>query len=325
MQYYKFVVYDEPYCIWDVDLAQVNLEFIESMKPEYFENVVQNNLELLESEEKNLAAISIRLTYFHAMETFFSLLCATLQASNCVVAWLQKYPPGSLQKMVKDIGDGKEIMTGLGKQQLSWEDLSNTLNSFVLEDKDKETKVKTKFTKLWRILADDFTNETLVSEYNNLKHGFRIRPGGFHLSMATENIHGVSPPPEDFKSMGRSEFGTSFFMRENICQKGVPHGKHHFKLKKHNVNWDPNTIGMRVILLRYSIQNILSFLRIVNGIKPDTVKFSWPSDLELFEKAFAFQGGVFHMSYGPTIRQEDIEIFTKEEILEPYQRIKKSK
>ncbi|WP_319508143.1 hypothetical protein [uncultured Methanolobus sp.] len=315
LEYYQFVVYNEPYCIWDVDLGQINLEFINSMEPEYFKNVVVHNSKQLEGEERNLAAISIRLAYFHSLETFFSLICAALQAPRCVVGWLQKYPPGSLQKMVKDIDNGKSIMAVNKSQAVSWNDLSTSiLNNLVLEDKDKEKEIKVKFGKLWGKLATEFTNETLTSEYNNLKHGFRIRSGGFHMSVAEEKDIGVSPPPEQFIPMGGNEFGTSFFMKENICQKEVPYGNRHFKLKEHYVNWDPTTIGIRVLLLSQSIKNVLSSLKIINGIEAEDVQFHWPSDLSTFEKAFKPLSCPTHFSCGPNIGQEDIDIFTKEEI-----------
>lgn len=318
MEYCKFVVYDEPYCIWDLDLAQKNLDFIESMRPEYFKNVALHNVKHLEDKEKNLAALSIRLAYFHGMETFFSLICATLQAPECVVGWLQKYPPGSLQKMVKDINNGRDIKTKKGPHQFSWEYLSNTFNSFELEDKEKEQEIKVKFGKFWKSLATEFVDEKLISEYNNIKHGLRIEPGGFHMAIGQEKEFGVPPPPDEFIPMGGNEFGSSFFVREDICQKGVQNGKCHFQIKKHNVNWDPTIIGIRVILLSKSIQNVLSFLKMVNGVKPETAKFSWPSDLSAFEEAWKPLSGVLNFNFGSIIHQEDIEIFNREEILAVY-------
>lgn len=311
-----FMVYDEPYCIWDSDLKKINLDFINSMNPEYFENVVVHNFEQIEGDKKDLAAISIRLAYFHGMETFFSLICAALQAPECIIGWLQKYPPGSLQKMVKDINSGIGIKTRSELHKKSWEEISvAVLNYLVLEDKEKEKEIKEKFGIFWNELSKEFTDELLTSEYNNLKHGFRIHSSGFYLSMGLEKECGVSPPLDEFVSMGGNEFGTSFFMQENICEKGVPNGKYHFRVRQYNVNWDPYTIGFRVRLLSSSIQNVLSFLKIINGVRPDKVQFHWPSDLSVFEEAFRPLSGPMHMSSGTIINQKHIKVFTKEEIL----------
>ncbi len=318
MQHSKFLVYDKPNCIWDWDLMQQNLDFIESMRPEYFDNVVLHNVKQLEEKEKNLAALSIRLAYFHGMETFFSLICATLQAPECVVGWLQKYSANSLRNMVIKINSEQNIITKNGPHQFSWEDLSNTFNSFKLEDRDKEQEIKDRFGKLWKRLAAEFVDEKLIAEYNSLKHGLRIEPGGFHMAIGQEKEFGVSPPSEEFISMGGNEFGSSFFIPEEICQKGVPNRKYHFRVRKYSVNWDPDIIGIRVILLSKSIRNILAFLKIVNGVKPETVKFSWPSDLSVFEEAWKPLSGVLNTNFGSIINQEDITIFNEKEILAAY-------
>ena len=318
MQYSKFLVYDKSYCIWDWDLVQQNLDFIESMRPEYFVNVALHNDKQLEEKEKNFAALSIRLAYFHGMETFFSLICATLQAPECVVGWLQKYSVNSLRKMVEDINSGQNIKTKKGPHQFSYEELSNTFNSFKLEDREKEHEIKARFGEFWKKLAVEFVDEKLNAEYNSLKHGLRIEPGGFHMAMGQEKEFGVSPPPNEFISMGGNEFGSSFFIQEEICQKGVPNRKYHFRVKKYSVNWDPTIIGIRVILLSKSIQNILSHLKIVNGVEPETVEFSWPSDLSVFEEAWKPLPGVSNINFGSIIKQEDIEIFNEREILAEY-------
>ena len=315
MQYSKFVVYDKPYCIWDLDLSQKNLDFIESMSPEYFNNVALHNVKQLEEEEKNLAALSIRLAYFHGMETFFSLICATLQAPECIVGWLQKYSGNSLRKMVIDINAGQNILTKKGPNQFSWEELSNTFNSFKLEDGEKEHEIKARFGEFWKRLAAEFVDEKLIFEYNSIKHGLRIGPGGFHMAIGQEKEFGVSPAPDEFVSMGGNEFGSSFFTQEEICQEGVPNRKYHFRVRKYSVNWDPEIIGIRIILLSESIQNILSSLKMINRVKPETVKFSWPSDLRVFDEAWKPLSGVSSFNFGSIINQEDIEIFDRKDIL----------
>jgi len=56
----------------------------------------------------------------------------------------------------------------------------------------------------------------------------------------------------------------------------------------------------------------------VNGAKPETTKFSWPSDLNIFEEAWKPLPGVSNINFDSIINQEHIEIFNKEEILASY-------
>lgn len=296
--------------------------FIESMMPEYFDNVVLHSGKQLEEEEKNLAALSIRLAYFHGMETFFSLVCATLQASECVVGWLQKYQVVDLRDMIKDIDSGEDIWTKGGPTQFSWEELSNVFNSFKLEDAEKEEKIKTEFAKFWKRLASEFLDEKSSAEYNNIKHGLRVQSAGVHVDMWQEREFGVSPLPEEFISMGGNEFGSSFHTVDKICQKEVPNGKYHFCVRNNSANWDPEIIGIRVRLISNSIKNILSFLKILNGVNPETVKFFWPPDSSIFDAAWNQQSGVSNFTCAPIINQEDIQIFSKNEILTLYHQSK---
>lgn len=67
------------------------------------------------------------------------------------------------------------------------------------------------FSTLWYRFAGDYLNENLIAEYNSLKHGFRINPGGFKLMVGPESTPGVAAPAERMTSLGSSEFGSSFF------------------------------------------------------------------------------------------------------------------
>ncbi|WP_342304595.1 hypothetical protein [Methanolobus sp. ZRKC5] len=138
------------------------------------------------------------------------------------------------------------------------------------------------------------------------------------MFIAEEKECVMSPPFNEAISMGGSEFGSSFLIRNQICEKEKKNGKCHFQVEQHNVNWEPITITTRLILLSHSIKNILSYLKIENGVKQETVTFSLPSDLSVFNKACKPLDGVLSMNSDSIINQEDIEIFTKEEILAVY-------
>ncbi len=99
------VVNDEPYCIWEVDLEKRNLEFIEGIDVDYFEYLL--NLHLNAEDEKR-AAIALRITLHHAVETFFSLLGAYIQAPDCAYAWVAKCHTEELRSLIKKVVDGDQ-------------------------------------------------------------------------------------------------------------------------------------------------------------------------------------------------------------------------
>jgi hypothetical protein len=81
MERYPFVVNETPYCIWDMNINQTDLDFLNMIDPHYFQHVAMVNGELLEGESSHYAAITLRTAYSHALETFFALLCATIQVT----------------------------------------------------------------------------------------------------------------------------------------------------------------------------------------------------------------------------------------------------
>jgi hypothetical protein len=94
-----FAVGTAPYCVWDWDLHERNLEYLESLDPDYFDYVGRANLPHLDSEdpkERRRVATAIRTAYHHGLESFFGLLFATLQAPRCVAGWMQAYVPADL-------------------------------------------------------------------------------------------------------------------------------------------------------------------------------------------------------------------------------------
>ncbi len=119
MQNSIFVVNEEPYCIWEVDIAERNSEFLEGIDTEYF-NYLLNVY--LESEDEKRAAIALRATLHHAMETMFSLLGAYIQAPNCSYAWIAKCSNKDLRMLVKNIGSyHNTLYTRLNIERVSWE------------------------------------------------------------------------------------------------------------------------------------------------------------------------------------------------------------
>src|SRR5688572_30711632 len=108
----------------------------------------------------------------------------------------------------------------------------------------------------------------------------RLRPGGFHIRVGREDTPGVAAPPERMVSLGGSEFGSSYFRRVRLGST-----KRHYRLQQARRNWEPGVLGNRLQLLGFSIENLIGLARILNGVDPTTVRFSWPTPIEAFEMA----------------------------------------
>ena len=324
MEYSKFAVSDVPYCVWDPELRRTNLEFIEGIDPAYYEYIAGINKEALQDDDgAQYAAMAIRIAYFHGLETLFALLCACAQAPDCMIGWLQKYSLGQLRDLVKEIINRRgQIFCKRNIQSFTLEDLSKLINQFNLEDQDEMRQLQESFTTLWHRFAKDFLDDKLIAEYNNIKHGFRVRPGGFSLAFGPEDEFGVPPPAEKMTSLGGSDFGSSFFVSEGIGKEIDKRNPTHFRVKRHSLNWDPECLLHGLNLISLSLNNILAFLKVANGTDAESVKLLYPQDESYFEAPWQPSHSTMHIATNPIIREEDIVRFSKEEILRIYQQEK---
>jgi hypothetical protein len=111
IHYSRFAVHETPYCLWDWNIRKLNLDFLETINPGYFEHVANIHGQALESDEKQYAATALRVAYSHGLESLFTLLCAMVQAPDCVAGWLLKYRNKELFDVVRKIDQGSPVYT----------------------------------------------------------------------------------------------------------------------------------------------------------------------------------------------------------------------
>ena len=256
MQYSQFVVNESPFCVWEWDLAKRNLEFINSIDYTFFEYLARVHSEALDQDKnKQHAALSLRTAYSHGLETFFALLFAALQAPDCVIGWLHKYQIEDMENLIHKVSKRQPILTKIPLYPITWKTISySVLVNLVLEDGDKEKKIKDGFSRAWKRLAEDFVNKKIQQEYNSVKHGLRARAGGFYLAFGVQDVPGVPAPSERMHLVAHSEFGSSFFIPERI-----DNDKLNIRIKRHSRNWRPENFLYGLLLLSYSIQNDAGF------------------------------------------------------------------
>lgn len=204
----KFMVFNKPFCITDFRLQERNLEYLRSFDPEYFIKTTNKCLKKQKEDYDIIDTITIRINYSHAVETLFSLLFATLQAPWCIIGWLHCYTVNDLKYLIKII-DKNETNFNYFKVRLDnhdWISVSKLINRFELPFEG----IHEGFSKVWNILAKEFLNDPIQIEYNEIKHGFRARFGGFELNInhGKKIESGNNNKTTFFKG---SNFGSSFW------------------------------------------------------------------------------------------------------------------
>jgi hypothetical protein len=186
-QYGFFLVGERVFCLWDQDIVKLNLDFLNGIEPTYFEYLAEAHFEKLGDAKEDIhqhAALAIRTAFSQGLETLFALIFASIQAPHCVPVWMNTYKNRELNDLVSKVSKYKKISSLLKTQAVTWENLADIVfEKFILEDKNKETSIKNSFGRLWSQFATIYLQDGFTTEYNSIKHGLRIRPGGFSFAM----------------------------------------------------------------------------------------------------------------------------------------------
>lgn len=310
MQPVKIIVNEKPYAIWDWDLKKKNLDFLNGIDSKYFTYVAENNFKALNGDDKHRAAILIRLTFSHGLETLFSLLSSVVQAPQCPLGWIICYSNRQLIEFVKKITKEDIILSPLLMDDISWVSISNLIFRGLECDEDKKKWIIKGFSDFWMKMANIYTNEKFNNEYNGIKHSLRITPGGFNLMVGLEKEAGVPGKPEEMESLGGSNFGSKYYYKKNI----IPKNGINITPFNEARNWDPLMLAKKLILVSMSIENIITWLKSV--IEPSDKKYNivHPDSIEQFEELCSSFIGVHNINFNTNISESDITPLSAEEI-----------
>lgn len=307
-----FVVGQRACAFSDWGLRKKNIEFLEGIDSGYFSFIASTNLEKLTGEDRHYAALSLRISYYQGLETLFALLAATVQAPNCPLGWMLAYENKELNAVVQKISSESDIYTRLKVDYISWESLAGLIHAQVNIEKNEKLAVSEKFGLAWRTLAADFLDSNQVAEYNSAKHGLRVRSGGFSLSFGKADVWGVSAPPEKMECIGGSEYGASFFVKSKISENNI-----NFSSRRISLNWHPQNLLHGLELIAASINNVVSFLKLTNGVQPSQCSFLRLDD-DGFEKPWEICVGVTCSNFERILDPSHVHLFSKKEIIDSY-------
>lgn len=303
LEYEMFYVGTNAHCVWEYGIAQRQLEFVKSIEPEHFPFLYELLAKELAGEKKQRAACQIRATYSHALETFFALLLSAIQAPRCGYAWLLQYKPGDLPMMTSALLEGRPIPTPLKLNAFTLDHVAEVMTPHPAENPQDSRCAKVAFARAWKRFAFDFTNELWTTEYNSIKHGMRVSPGGMTLAFRL-----ASDTDKPYQSLGGSEFGSQFFARQYL------HEKLHFRGRRHTVNWNPTCLGHRIHAIGASIQNVRGMLLGHLGEDISDYPFIVPEADNAFDACWADDPRVTNVSFDINIRKEDINCLSKSEV-----------
>lgn len=310
MQTSIFLVNDEPYCLWALDLPAQSAEFLKGLDSDYFEYCLHVHMA---AEHEQRASIAIRTNFHHSLETLFSLIGAYVQAPDCPYAWIAKCTNTDLRAVVQRIGKGdSQLFTKLKNAPVTWSSIAHAVFDRYMPGTTRQTKTAELFASLWATLAHELTEQKQIDEYNALKHGFRVRRGGFGLTIGLEHEYGVSPPPDEMHLVGNSDFGATFFKLERI---GTAKGNRSVRSRRTSINWSIERLILLSQLAYFSINNVITALRIINCVPASECRFLRPEEDDDFVKPWQYSTGVTNMTVDPLVDESNTRAVTKKELL----------
>lgn len=321
MQRMPLLTGDRASVYWGHDLAGDNQRFLEALDPGYYWFAAREAADRLsakpplEHADQLRAAMALRVTFGQGVETLMALLCALAQAPRFPLGWMSRYKNEELRKVVEAIGGEREFPHQLTTDAVSWHLLSGMVHSHVPEAAERLGLVD-KFATFWGRMAHQLLSDSHQDEYNALKHGLRVMPGGFSIAVGIEKVRGQRAAPEDMQSLGGSTFGSSFTVPLRI--EGAE--KHHLRLSHRSRNWSWEALAVDLQLISQSIGNVVSCLRVIAGAPPSTVRFGWPAEHEddVFTRYQQFLLSVQHFATADNVQAADIEALSAEDVRRLY-------
>lgn len=309
--YTAYFVGVRPQVTWAWDLDDRNLRFLRGIDPGYFTYIAATQAELLESDSRHFAAAALRVAHGQALETLFALAAAAVQAPQCVVGWMLSYRNEDLLDVVRGMVAGQPaVRRDPSVADPSIDALATSVMNTTQYEQAKRDRLAHDFARVWRRWSAELLDERAASEYNSFKHGMRASLGGFSLAIGSEQEPGAPAPPETMHSLGGSLFGSAFYCAEHLDTRLHQYPRRTMR------NWSPIGMAHGLQLMAMSIQNIVSYLRIVGGDEPGACRFDTPLDSDSFNAPWQEPIGVTSMNMDMVVRKDQIQPFTRDEVMD---------
>jgi hypothetical protein len=288
-----FCVDTKPWLIADPDIRGKNLEFLNGIDADYFIYCLEAHANAEESESRH-ASVALQSTLHHALETLFSLIGVLVQAHNCGYAWIAKCQNSDLIKLVNKISACDDsLFTKLLDLDISWSGIASVIVNLCQQESHASNprQQADSLGKCLSLLSLELIDGNSRDEYNSIKHGFRIKSGGYKLWMST-NDNAIRAPHATSDKMAlitESEYGASFFKLIPLSASKKERG---LKPSRVYINWNLTRTIMLIEIAYTFIINVTSALKRLNGVTDELVCMTFPDPREL-EKPWQLAGRSF--------------------------------
>ncbi len=318
-----FYVGKRPHAAWGWDLHIKNADFIDDIDPDYFEFVASTMRAQFGGANEQRASIAIRSIYHHALETFFLLIVGAIQAPHCMPGWVNIVSTHELRDLIARILDGSMPIKSVFQQEtLNWSEVAEAIFQFWSGDADSKAIQIAQFSTAWEKLSRAWLMDFHQFEHNAIKHGFRVKPGGFPLRLQVARPEGELVQPGDVLDLGGSDYGSHFFVADRLGGSNNEGYKPNFKLTSHHLNWSVEAMMGQISLVSLSIANIRHCIRTYLG--QGDGEYRTNDDPAAFTAPFELKCGPSAMTFDPSLEAEDIVCLSKDDIAQAYENWQKS-
>jgi hypothetical protein len=305
-----FVTGSRPHVSWDYDGSRDQLQFLQSIDPDYFMYAAATHLPKLDTDQAIYASIAIRQIHAQAVETFFAVIGSVLQAPDCPAGWILNYQIGDLRELFNSINEYEPFHNRLGIRHSSWKAVVRAIFPFS-DDDDQVTEYLDASEALWKGLAYHLIHERFLDEYNAIKHGLGFKAGEWQMQIRSKGAAAYL--------LQNQEFGTWCNRRERVEGKA-----RQSYLRFQRVNWDPRALARRIPLLVASLWDVISLQVIRHGggdLKDYRITLI---TRDMVRDALADPTGASATAWTQrnNFPYEAVPEFTRSEILESYEDIK---
>jgi hypothetical protein len=285
---------DRKLVIADWSLEKRNIEFIESIDPSYYLYLASVHSAGLNTEKSNSAALALRSAFHHGVETLMTIIGAMLQAPDCTYAWAPLCSTVKLIELASAIsGNGGTVFNKHGIDIVDFGSVASLVFRWLGEDAPKERAIGS-FAQFWRYLADEFVSEFNRDEYNGIKHGCRVRPGGFKFAIQNEVAAGIAEDPSSSIVLGQSKFGSSF--TSMVVPVGLSSKRSNSLVlypRRTYINWSAAVLVQSLQFIACSISSIRTALLIMNrAAGRGEISYSLPEDLDAMDLSDRYKIGI---------------------------------
>lgn len=300
--YYSFKINEKPFAVWgDIDdLKKESLNYIENVETDLFRYQMEFHLAELRKNPENMnAAISIRQTYFHALETFLSLLSSALQATEYPLGWILKYSNQDLRSFINKINNNEKIFNFHKLNQIDWVTIGHLIHRMSYHSEDDMTRIN-RMLDYWKKWGFFHVNENSILEYNSLKHGYRTKFGSTKLTIGN---HEIEP----------GKYGLNYSIAKSFNNNKEL--KLNFYTDFASSNWNPFRNSIEILLISCSIVNVKAFLLPYLAQKELSINYEIPKNEWFEELEKEKRPALINLNLTKAIKKIDTsELKTREEL-----------